>query len=210
MSLYRAVSNPVPKTLLLAGVVSAAGLLVACGSEKKSAQAAVGAAAAAPAAPTKLSFDPCALATLDEVKAAVGWTPTSTKRYGGQDKYGSCDYAGRTDPMLLPPEKVEVGISTCVTNMPCYDPIPEFRTSREFVDYRIGRYKKDDSFNVYETMHPSIVPLDGFGVPAIEHELASNRSIEMYIGPKRVLYVTTWVAAGPTRELAKKVLARAR
>ncbi len=209
MSLHRAVSNPVHKILLLAGVVSAAGLLVACGSEKKSAQAAVVAAAAAPAASTKLSFDPCALATLDEVKAAVGWTPLKAEP-AGRDKYGSCTYTGRKDPMILPPENAEVGISSCITNMPCYKPIPEFRTSREFVDYRIDRYKKDDSFNVYETMHPSIVPLDGFGVPAIEHELASNRSIEMYVGPKRVVYVTTWGAAAPTRELAKKVLARAR
>ncbi len=209
MSLHRAVSNPVRKALLLAGVVSAAGLLVACGSEKKSAQAAVASAAGAPATPTKPSFVPCALATLDEVKAAVGWTPTKAEP-AGRDEYGSCTYTGRTDPMILPPEKAEVGISTCVTNMPCYDPIPEFRSSREFVDYRIDRYKKDDSFHTYETMHPSIVPLDGFGVPAIEHELASNRSVEMYVGPKRVVYVTTWVAAGPTRELAKKVLARAR
>ncbi len=207
MSLHVAVRNAVGKSLPFVAVLSAAWLLVACGSEKKGAQAAIAAAAAAPSAP---SFDACSLATMDEVKAAVGWTPTSTKRYGGQDKYGSCDYVGRTDPMILPPEKVEVGISTCVTNMPCYDPIPEFRSSREFVDYRIDRYKKDDKFNTYETMHPSIVPLDGFGVPAIEHELATNRSVEMYIGPKRVVYVTTWVAAGPTRDLAKKVLARAK
>ncbi len=209
MSLHSAVRTAMGKGLPLLAVLAAAWLLVACGSEKKTAQAAVAPAAAAPAPPTKPSFDPCALATMDEVKAAVGWTPLKAQP-AGRDEYGSCTYTGRKDPMILPPENVEVGISSCITNMPCYEPIPEFRSSREFVDYRIARYKKDDSFNVYETMHPSIVPLDGFGVPAIEHELASNRSIEMYVGPKRVVYVTTWGAAAPTRELAKKVLARAR
>ncbi len=205
MSLHSAVRTASRKTLPLVASVSVAWLLVACGGEKKTAQSA-GSVAAASSAPSTPSFDPCSLATVDEVKAVVSWTPTKAEA-AGRDGYGTCTYTGRKDPMILPPEEVQVGISTCVTNFPCYEPLPEFRSSQEFVAYRLKRYRDD---KMVENMHPNVVALQDFGVPAIEHELAENRSVEMYVGPRRVVFVTTWVAAGPTRELAKKVLARAR
>jgi len=195
------VRKSVPIILLL----PTAWLVVACGGDRKAAQPAGGAAAAA-SAPATPSFDPCGLATVDEVKAAVGWTPTKAEP-SGQDEYGRCTYTGRKDPMIDPPENVEIGVLPCVTNMPCGAGLPDFRSSDEMAEYRRKGY---EAWKGGFEMKPSIVAVQDLGVPAIDHELAGKRSIEMFVGHKRLAYVSTWVASEPTRELAKKVLARVR
>lgn len=193
-------------TLAMLVLLPAACLVLACGGEKKNTESRQTAAAAtsSPKAPAR---DYCALLTKEEVEAAVGWKVTTVKNNGGAE-YGDCTYVGRTDPMILPPEKVEAGIRYCVTNMPCIQDLPDFRSSGEMAEYRRKGYR--DYKGVFEGVQANIVPLDGFGVPAIDHELAGMRSIEMQIGHKRVAYVSIWGEATPARDLAKKVLARAR
>lgn len=203
MSVRFTLKGAVRGSVPVVAVVLAASWLTACGGERKSAPGQKAATAAA--TPSKPAFDYCTLLTTAEVEAAVGWKVTSAKNNAGAD-YGDCTYVGRTDPMILPPEKVEAGVTSCVTNFPCYQDLPDFRSSAEMVQYRLQRYK--DYKGAFEGMKANVVALDGFGVPAIDHELATLRSVEMQIGHKRVAYVTTWGAAGPTHDLARKVLAR--
>ncbi len=188
-------------------LVPAACLVVACGGGKRNASSGQKVATTATASSTTPSFDYCTLLTKEEVEAAVGWKVLTAEVVGRGD-YGSCTYKGRKDPMILPPENAEAGVTSCVTNFPCYQDLPDFHSSEEMAQYRRQRYK--DYKGAFEGVQANIAPLDGFGVPAIDHELAGMRSIEMQIGHKRVAYVSIWGDAGPARELAKKVLARAR
>ena len=105
--------------------------------------------------------------------------------------------------MREPPREVEAGVSVCPTNMPCTE-LPDFKSSAEMVEYRRKGYE-GTSWG-----EPNIAAIEGLGVPAIEHELAGLRSVEMFIGNKKLAYVTTWAASEPTRALAEKVLARAK
>lgn len=186
-------------------LLSLASFVAACGGEKPNAQSGKKVAASA-AAESKPSFDPCALLTKEEVEAAVGWKVAKTE-VSGRGDYGHCVYSGRTDPMILPPEKAEAGILPCVNNGNCFQDLPDFRSSEEMAQWRSKQLEENKG--AFEGLKPNVVPLKDYGVPAIDDELASMRSIDMQIGHKRVAYVSTWVAAEPTRELAKKVLARA-
>lgn len=188
--------------------LAAVWLVSACGGEKKASEGAQKSPASTTRTRAPLSFDPCALLTAAEVEAAVGWKPL-TSEASGSEGYGSCRFTGKKDPMILPPQSVEVGIGKCVTNMPCSEPLPDFRSSEEMAQYRIKGYG-NGKFGAFEGVKPEVVPLKDFGVPAIDHELATNRSVEMLVGHERLAYVTTWVGPGPTRDLAKKALARIR
>ena len=181
-------------------------LLVACGREKQNAPSGqkVAAATSSPKGPVR---DFCTLLTREEVEAAAGWKVTSVKNNGGAE-YGDCTYTGRTEATVFPPEKIEAGVLSCVTNMPCTQDLPDFHSSEEMAQWRRKGYQEYKG--PFEGMQANIVALDGYGVPAIDHELATMRSIEMQLGHKRVAYVSTWGESGPARDLAKKVLARAR
>jgi hypothetical protein len=48
------------------------------------------------------------------------------------------------------------------------------------------------------------------GVPVIEHELATLTAVEMYIGQKQLAFVETWASSKAAREMAARVLERAR
>ncbi len=179
-------------------------LVGACGGGRQNSQQPGQKAAAATSSPQVPAFDLCSLLKKEEVEAAVGWKVAETKSSGPGD-YGRCTYTGRTEPTIFPPEKVEVGIISCVTNMPCYEDLPDFRGSDDMARYRRQRYEgQQGGFE----MKPNIAAVEGFGVPAIDHELAGLRSIEMQIGHKRVAFVSTWGESRPARDLARKVLGR--
>ena len=185
-------------------LVPSAWMMAACGKDRpqgEPAQQKVAAGAPAAAAP---SFDPCALLTSAEVEAAVGWKVTAT-RPNGSGGYGTCTFTGRTDPMVVPPENLEVGLGRCPVNMYCTE-LPEFTTSEDLARYRRQGYEeaKGGAFD----MKPNIVALTDFGVPAIDHELAGRRSIEMAVGHQRLAFVITWSESEPARALARKALAR--
>jgi hypothetical protein len=192
--------------MILTVVASATLFLSACSGGKPDAQPGADAAKQVAAANTN-SWDPCALLSADEVQAAVGWKPSTVKPYTRGD-LGSCTYTGPRGNEFTAagaPQKVEAGIGICPTNMPCQE-LPEFASSEDMVKYRRDLYKDTNLGGV----NPSIVAIQGLGVPAIEHEMAGLRAFEMAIGGKKLAYVTSWESSEATRSLAEKMLPRAR
>ena len=156
------------------------------------------------------TFDPCKLLTVDEVQAALGWKPATTERSASRmPGLGNCKYTSAAKVTREGPQEVSVGIGLCPTNMPCTQ-LPDFANSQEMAKYRKAQYEKEKGNAMFQNLDPHIVPIEGMGVPAIEHELATLTSIEMAIGHKRLAYVETFGSSKAARALAAKVLARAR
>lgn len=147
------------------------------------------------------SFDPCALVTTAEVAAAVGWQPTKVEpaKYG--NGMGKCDYS-TADSMAMPPQKVSVGIEKCPYNMPCYEDLPKFKSSQELAQYRLKGYE-----GAYEGA-AKVDPLEGWGVPAIHQDMLGLHSVELYVAPNRLAYVTTFTDLDIAKGMAKKMQAR--
>jgi hypothetical protein len=182
--------------------VSAAAFAASCGGGSDTQPAADG--AGQPAAATSAgSFDPCALLTVEEVSAAVGWQPTTVVPSTQGDGMGTCAY-GTGDNLAMPPQKVEVGVLKCPYNVPCYEDMPDFGSSQELVEYRMKAYE-----GAYAGA-ATVEPLDGLGMPAIHQDMLGLHSVEMYVARNRLAYVTTFTNAEVARALAEKVLARIR
>jgi hypothetical protein len=182
-------------------------LLLSCGGSPARDQAEAAPAAEAAAAPTT---DFCALLTAEEVQAAVGWAVAKSTVYG-QGNLGHCKYEGEKSNNVLPPEQLEAGVIMCFTNFPCAEDMPgSFASSADLVAYRkklYAEYEKDSSMGPLDA---SIEPVEGLGVPAIMHELGGQYTLEAWLGPKRIAYVSVWTSADAARSLGEQVLARAR
>jgi hypothetical protein len=175
--------------------------LIGCGGSKPQSATAT---ATGQAASSVGSFDPCSLLTKDEVKAAVGWTVMTATPYVTGDR-GHCVYRGEKGKTVLPPEEVEAGVIPCWPNFPCASDMPkEFGSSAALVAYRTKLYE-GNSFN----LDPKIAPIEGLGVPALMHELATLYSMEMWLGSQKLAYVTVWGSESGARSLGEKVLSRA-
>lgn len=199
-------SRGVGRRAATAGLV-AIWLVAGCGGEDTGGAASADtrpADAAAVAAPAG-SFDPCTLLTADEVTAALGWAVAGTQPYPAPNGLGHCKYSGAQGNAVLPPEQADAGLGVCFTNFPCSS-LPAYQTSAEMADARVAQYPKE---GVYADLKPVVKPLEGMGVPAIEHELGGLRTVEMAIGGGTLAYVETWGSPEVTRGLAEKVLARA-
>lgn len=179
--------------------IAAVTMLAACGGGPD-AQAAADDAAQAQAAADD-SFDPCSLVTREEVAAALGWQPTSVTPSKGEGGIGTC-YYGTADSLAMPPQKVEVGIQKCPFNIPCYEDLPRFDSGEELAEYRLKAYE-----GAYAGA-AKVEPLDGFGVPAIHQDMLGLHSVELYVGPNRLAYVTTFTNFDIAKGLAEKLMAR--
>lgn len=194
------------------GIISlivAALTTAACGGGQEDTQATPKAAQPeAAASPGQGSFDPCTLFTADEVQATLGWKPAKSERFLGQVQgTGHCKYTGEQGAAPVP-QLLDVGIGVCPTNMPCTS-LPDFANSEEMAAYRKKGYEGQTG-GAFSGMKANISAIEGMGVPAIEHELASLIAIEMFIGQKKLAYVETWAESKVAREMAAKVLSRAR
>lgn len=153
-------------------------------------------------------FDPCTLLTAEEVEATLGWAPVRTTPYPSGD-LGSCTYVGPAGPEYgatgTPPQKVDVGISTCPPNIVYCGGIPEIGSSAELLKYRKDLYAEQAGDYSMVELHP----IDDLGVPAIGHDLGLY-SVEMVIPGKRLVYVVSFESHEKVRALAAKALARAR
>jgi len=180
-------------------------LLAACGGQDTPPPAVAEdePAATASARPASGSFDPCTLLTKEEVAAAVGWQPVKVESVPWEDGMGKCQFAGGKSG-LMPPQELEAGILKCPTNMPCYEDLPNFASSKELAAWRTKLYEGSPYAGV-----ATITPLEGMRVPAIDHDMGVH-AIEMYIARNRLAYVQTWAGADTARALAEKVLARIR
>jgi len=150
-------------------------------------------------------FDPCALLTKKEVQAVVSWTVVKATPYVTGD-HGHCTYEGEKGKNTLPPEQVDAGIIACWTNFPCASDMPtHFSNSAELVAYRIRLYE-GNSYN----LDPAITPIEGLGLPALMHELATYYTMEMWFGNRRLGFVSVWESGDGARSLGEKLLSRAR
>jgi hypothetical protein len=185
-----------PSALLL---VAACLFGCAQGDQPPAASATVGAASSAG------SFDPCALLTKGEVEAVVAWTVVDTRSYPSGDR-GHCIFEGEKGNTSLPPEQVEAGVLPCFTNFPCGSDMPKhFSSSAEMVAYRKSLYE-GSAYN----LDPEITPIEGLGVSALMHELATYYTIEMWLGEHRLAYVSVWGSEAGALALGKELLARAK
>jgi hypothetical protein len=177
-------------------------LFAACGGgERAEPEAGV----AASAAVASSSFDPCALLTPGEVGEAVGWTVVKATPYV-QGNLGHCKWEGEKSNTVLPPEQSEGGVIACFTNFPCPSDMPtSFASSEELVAFRKKLYEG----NAYG-LDPVITPIEGLGVPALMHELATMYSFEAWLGDHRLAYVSVWGSEAAARSLGEKVLTRAK
>ena len=182
-----------------ATLLFAAGLVGCTRGDQPPATSAAGRAAASAG-----SIDPCALLTPGEIQSVVNWTVANTKPYADGD-HGHCVYEGDKGMSVLPPEQVDAGVLPCFTNFPCASDQPErFSSSAELVAYRRKLYEG----NAYG-LDPAITPVEGMGVPALMHELASQYTLEMWLGEHRVAYVSVWDSEAGALALGKALLARA-
>jgi len=147
------------------------------------------------------SFDPCALVTVDEVAAAVGWQPAAVTPTTGAGGTGTCNYLG-ADSLAAVVQRVEVGIDKCPYNMPCYEDLPNFQSSQDLAEYREKGYT--GSYAGAATVEP----LEGWSVPAIHQDMLGVHSVELYVGPNRLAYVVTYADFDVARGLAEKMMAR--
>lgn len=187
---------------LVVSVLTTAVALIGCRQSKP--QSTVSGSTAQPAASTA-SFDPCALLTNDEVQAAVGWAVVKATPYVTGDR-GHCVYQGEKGKTVLPPEEVDAGVVPCWPNFPCASDMPKkFSDSAALAAY-VAKLYEGYSAN----FDPEITPLEDLGVPAIMHELATLYSTEMWLGYKRLAFVSVWSSESGARSLGEKVLARAK
>ena len=149
------------------------------------------------------SFDPCSLMTREEVQAAVGWTVTQTKPIP-QGALGHCVYSGE-GMTAEGPREVDLGIGVCFSNMPCGAGLPAFASSAELAAYRRKGY---EGSTILGDLKPTIEPVEGLGVPAIRHELAGQKSVELGLGRERLAYVELWGSFDAALALAKQLLTR--
>ena len=189
----------------MAPVALLAGLLLGCGGK----DAAPGDSAAAAAVPTAGSFDPCALLTQDEVQAALGWAVAKATPSARGD-LGSCAYVSEKSNTVVPFEQLDVGITTCFTNLACstLDMPKSFGSSGAMVEARKKAYEESGNAKYLEMV--TITPVEGLGVPAIMHDMATLLTLEMSVADGRIAYVSSWGSAEATRSLAEKMLARVR
>jgi hypothetical protein len=184
-------------------------LLAGCGSSSAKPAETAAASADAAAAPAAGSFDPCALLTKEEVQAALGWEVAKAGATVNGD-LGSCMYESEKSNMASPFEQLTVGVMTCFTNMACstFDMPKSFSTSSAMADARKKAYQETDNAKYLDMV--TITPVEGLGVPAIMHDMATLLSLEMSVENGRIAYVASWGSAEATRSLAEKVLARVR
>lgn len=151
------------------------------------------------------SFDPCSLLTKEEVEAVAGWSVAKATPYVTGDR-GHCVYQGEKGNAGLPPEEVDAGVISCWFNFPCGSDMPHvFASSEALAAYRAKLYE-GNSYN----LDPQITPLDDVGVPALMHELATLYTMEMWLGDRRLAYVSVWDSDAGARTLGQSLLARAR
>lgn len=175
--------------------------LVGCGrgDQPPAASATVGAVSSAG------SFDPCALLTTDEVQAVVTWKVVNTSP-NPSGNWGNCFYRGEKGSTVLPPEEVEAGVIRCFTNFPCASDMPKrFSSSAEMVAYRKKLYEG----SIYN-LSADITPIEGLGVPALMHVAFTYYTIEMWLGERRLAYVSVWGSEAGALALGKELLARAK
>jgi len=177
-------------------------LSVGCGGEER---AQPGADQATAGALASSAFDPCALLTQEEVGEAVGWAVVKATPYV-RGEVGHCQWEGEKSNAVLPPEQADAGVIACFTNFPCPSDMPtSFASSEEFVAFRKKLYE-GNSYN----LDPTITPIEGLGVPALMHELATMYSFEAWLGDHRLAYVSVWGSEAAARALGEKLLSRAK
>jgi hypothetical protein len=171
-------------------------LLAGCGSSSAKPAETAAASADAAAAPA-------------EVQAALGWEVAKAGATVNGD-LGSCMYESEKSNMASPFEQLTVGVMTCFTNMACstFDMPKSFSTSSAMADARKKAYQETDNAKYLDMV--TITPVEGLGVPAIMHDMATLLSLEMSVENGRIAYVASWGSAEATRSLAEKVLARVR
>jgi hypothetical protein len=180
--------------------------LLGCGGKDA---APAGAAAEAPATPAASSFDPCALLTNEEVQAALGWVVAKASP-SVNGNMGGCMYESEKSNMVVPFEQLNVGVTMCFTNLACstFDMPKSFSSSGAMVEARKKAYEESGNAKYLEMV--TITPVEGLGVPAIMHDMATLLSLEMSVGDGRIAYVSAWGSPEATRSLAEKLLARVR
>lgn len=162
-------------------------------------------AAAGTSASVGSGFDPCTLLTSEEVEAAMGWAVAKTTPYANGDR-GHCVYESARGNTVLPPEQVDAGVIPCWTNFPCQSDAPDqFASSAALVSYRLKLYQGGSM-----PLDPAITPIDGLGAPALMHELATQYTMEAWLGHQKLAYVSVWDSESAARSLGEKVLARTR
>jgi hypothetical protein len=126
--------------------------------------------------------DACALVTADEVMAAAGWKPASTKH----ESYGTTETCRMAGPSAT--ETIVLVLAK---------PGPKVSTSAAMADWRRARAARLD-------LKVKVEPVDGLGAPAIRtDEETSPPTVEAAVGG-RLLGVTA-----PTFEAAKALAAKA-
>ena len=190
----------------MAPVALLAGLLLGCGGKDA---APADSAAAAAAVPTAGSFDPCTLLTQEEVQAALGWAVAQATP-SARGNLGSCAYKSEKSNTVVPFEQLDVGITSCFTNLACstFDMPKAFGSSEAMVEARKKAYEESGNAQYLEMV--TITPVEGLGVPAIMHDMATLLTLEMSMADGRLAYVSSWGSAEATRSLAEKMLARVR
>lgn len=192
--------SPAGATVAAVGAIAVPMLLLGCGRSSPQPEESGAQAVAASS-----SFDPCALLTKEEVGAAVGWTVVKATPYVTGER-GHCVYQGEKGKAVLPPEEVDAGVIPCWPNFPCQSDMPKsFGSSAALASYRTKLYEG----NAYN-LDPEITPIEGLGVPALMHELATLYNMEMWLGDRRLAYVSVWESEDAARTLGEKVLARAK
>lgn len=164
-----------------------------------SAEVAAGDAASSPAG----GWDPCTILTHEEIQAQMGWAVVTATAYPSGNQ-GRCVYEGAQGKSAYPPETVEAGVVACFANFPCGAGLGPFGSSADLLAFRQKLYQESSM-----ALEPAIAAVEGLGAPAIMHELGGEYSLEVWLGPSRLVVVAVWGSEAAARALGEKALARA-